>query len=410
MRLLFASLVILSLAVIIAVLAQYDSGYVLIQLRGWSIELSFVLLAVLLLLAFILLYVGLRLFSGSMRLPQRLRGWRARRRERKAKTALARGFLDLIEGRWDRAEQRLLRYAGEEAGMLGFLGAARAAQEQGADQRRDRYLELACKSMPNAEFALSLAQAEMQIAHADYPSAAANLRRLQGIAPRNRIVLTLLMRLYLQTEDWERLIELVPSLRRQRVLEPERVRRVEQRAYIGLLEAPGHDDEYELAALWRRTPNDFREAEEVVKAYVRRLLQCGASARAEEVLHDAINRRWDPTQVYLFGLVEGADPAAQVRRAESWLRGREQDPVLLLTLGRLCRRKGLWGKARQYLEACVKTATTPEAFNELAATLEAMGETDAALKYYRRGLQAHEVEAHRLAATGADPQRLLPSP
>jgi HemY protein len=406
-KLLIVTLVVLVVAVVLALVALHDPGYVLIQVQGWSVEVSFVLLAIALVLVFLVAYLALRFLGGARRLPRRWRAWRAQRRERKAKALLAGGVLDLIEGRWERAEQRLLRYAGEEAGALGFLGAARAAQAQGAGPRRDRYLQLACKTMPNAEFALALAQSEMQLADGEYQAAAANLKRLHRIAPKNRVVLTGLMRLHTLVEDWERLIELLPALRKHKVVEPERARRLQLRAWIGLIEAPGLEDEQALSAVWRRAPAEVRDHEECLRIYVHRLLERGAGGRAEAVLREAIDRQWSGALVYLYGLVEGADPAAQLRRAEGWSRGRDNDPMLLLTLGRLSRRNGLWGKARQYLEKSVETGATPEAFNELAATLEAAGETAAALACYHRGMQAMEAEAHRLALKGPDPQRLL---
>lgn len=410
MKLLFITLLLLLAAVILALYARQagdDPGYVLIQLWGWSIEMSAVLLIVIALLAFLLLYFVLRSVGGAWRMPRRWRAWRLRRRQRHASDALTRGYLDLIEGRWDRAEQQLLRYAGEEAGVLGFLGAARAAQAQGANIRRDRYLQLACKLMPNREFALALAQADMQIADSQYEPALANLKRLHGMAPKNHIVLTQLMRLYTHSEDWERLLELAPTLRKRRVINPDRCQRMELRAWIGLLEASARVDESTLHATWKRAPRAFRDSEEMLGAYVQHLLGFGAGARAEDALFEAIGRHWNARMVYLYGLVEGVDPAIQLRRAEGWLRGRENDVVVLLTLGRLCRRNGLWGKARHYLEACVKAGGPAEACSELAATLEAMGETDAALEYYRRGMLAMEADSHRQALQGSDLQRLM---
>lgn len=409
MKALFLTLLVLLIAVVVALLGLQDPGYVLIHIHGWSIEVSFILLVIAALLAFLAGYFLLRFLGGARRLPRRMRNWRARRRENKAKDALARGFLDLIEGRWERAEQRLLRYAGAEAGVLGYLGAARAAQAQGAGQRRDRYLQLACETLPNAEFALALAQAEMQLADGEFEAAAANLKRLHDIAPKNRVVLAQLMRLHTRMEDWERVLDLLPALRRLRVIDADRLRSVELRAWLGLMTAPGLDEEHALNALWRRAPAGIRDDEEFLRGYVHRLTGCGAVGRAELVLREAIERQWLGSLVYLYGLIEGADLSQQIRQAEAWLRGRETDPLLLLTLGRLCRRKGLWGKARQYLESCVRSGGASEAYSELAATLEAIGETEVALKYYHQGMQAMEAEAHRLAWKGPDPQRLLPS-
>ena len=122
--------------------------------------------------------------------------------------------------------------------------------------------------------------------------------------------------------------------------------------------------------------------------YVDRLMKSGAPARAEEVLSNALSRQWRPAWVALYGILDTGDPAQRLRRAEKWLGSHGDDRDLLLALGRLSRRCSLWGKARQYLETCVSGNGSSEALDELALTLEAIGERDEALKYYRRAANA----------------------
>ena len=59
---------------------------------------------------------------------------------------------------------------------------------------------------------------------------------------------------------------------------------------------------------------------------------------------------------------------------------------MLLTLGRLCKKNHLWGKAKAYLERSIEAQPNPEAYQELATLLEQQGEPVAAAAYYQKGL------------------------
>jgi HemY protein len=90
--------------------------------------------------------------------------------------------------------------------------------------------------------------------------------------------------------------------------------------------------------------------------------------------------------VYLYGQLEGGDRKRRLDDAEAWLRDHEKDPVLLLTLGRLCLANQLWGKARAYLEASVQIAPTVETYQALGTLLEQLGEPDKAMHCFRQGM------------------------
>jgi HemY protein len=61
--------------------------------------------------------------------------------------------------------------------------------------------------------------------------------------------------------------------------------------------------------------------------------------------------------------------------------------VLLLTLGRLCMRQELWGKAQSYIEASLALQPTQEGHMALAALMERLGKPQEAGRHFRRSAE-----------------------
>ncbi|MGB1799659.1 MAG: heme biosynthesis protein HemY [Gammaproteobacteria bacterium] len=104
------------------------------------------------------------------------------------------------------------------------------------------------------------------------------------------------------------------------------------------------------------------------------------------MLRGSIKRQWDTPLVRLYGLVVGADRNKQLTIAESWLQNHARDAVLLLSLGRICMRNKLWGKAKDYLQESIDVQANPEAYYEFAKLHEHEGRTEAAAECYEKGL------------------------
>jgi len=335
-----------------ALLLLSDAGYVLIAVGNWTVEMSLAVLVVLVLIAFALLYYTLRLTGGAVRLPQRWRGWRERRRSLKAQRGLTEGLLAFAEGDWTQAER-------------------------------------------DARLAIGLTQAELQLEHRQLEQAESTLTQLQRKAPRHRQVLKLQMRLLLELNDWLRLRNLLPELRRRKVIPANEYTVLELKVYGELLDAAAVDGDADaLVAVWQRVPKDLRAGELLVLTYVRHLIRFDRGSLAEPLLRETLNRRMSDRLAHLYGLVEGSNPARQLEAAESWLAGDPRNPALLLTVGRLALRTKLWGKARGALEGSLAVQPSVETQRELGALLEHLGEHEAAATCYR--------EAARLAAEAAN--------
>jgi len=384
----------------IGVLLVQDSGYVLLSAGLYTIEMSLALLVLLIGLLFTALYFGIRLLIRTYRLPHDVRGWKQRRGARLAQNAMTRGLLEMSEGNWRTAEKRLVRYADRsETPLLNYLAAARAAQLQGEHERRDAYIRLAHENMPSADVAVSLTQAELQLADHQLEQALATLRHLRSVAPKHTYVLRLLRRLYEQLGDWEHLRELIPELRRRKVEPAEELRVLEIKTHRALLEqAFISTDESHLEQAWAAVPKSIRMTPDLVSDHVGYLQERRQDVQAEKLLREALKQGWNAQLVELYGLLDCPEPGKHLSRLEKFLKDHPEDPTLLLTLGRLSLRAQLWGKARGYLEACVNRNGPIDAFRELGHLLEHMNEDDNALQVYRQAL------------TGGDNMRTIPLP
>lgn len=401
MKLLIKTMLVLLAAVLLAMTAREDPGYLVINIRHWSIETSVVFAAIVVLVAFALIYLALRFMATTSHAPRNIRRWQQQHRIDRAGEALTHGLIELAKGDWARAERKLTKHIGHsKTPLLNYLAAARAAQKQGHDERRDAYLKQAYQCMPRAGLAIGLTQAELQISHGQIEQALATLTHLKQQTPKHATVLNLLLRLYSEVEDWERLLELLPTLLRRKLLSREQADGLRLTAYRGLLQRAINSDS-DVLATWQRIPKTLRHDAAVLVDYVNYLMKHDGGGQAEVLIQQALNRHWHDHLAYLYGCIEGGDVGRQIRQAETWLKSRSQNAMLLLTLGRLCRRQQLWTKAQQYLKASIDSAPHAETYRELAQLLEQRGEQSEALAVYRQGMMTSPELGTRPAAVFA---------
>lgn len=388
MKWLFGTLLTLIFAVVIGLWAYQDSGYVLLA-RGYkSVEMSLALFIVLEVVGFALIYFVLRVLINSWNMPSAFRTWRARQRQQRARRDMDRGLIELAQGNWAQAERYLLRHARDsDIPLLNYLSAARAAQKQNAPQRRDDYLALAHQSMQGAGFAVQLTQAELQLVHGQLEQSLATLMQLHAASPKHPHVLYLLARIYQLLRSWEDLRKLIPELRKQNVLNEASLLQLELLVHRELLTLAAQKGELNaLRNSWQKTPKHVRQDLSMIRHYVRCLLILKANDDAEQLLREALKKQWDVDLVYIYGLIEAGDKDRQLAIAESWLKGHENNPVLLLTLGRLCKRNQLWGKARSFLNASLGIKPHSDTYKELGQLLEQLNERSEAVECYHKGL------------------------
>lgn len=135
-----------------------------------------------------------------------------------------------------------------------------------------------------------------------------------------------------------------------------------------------------LRRFWKRHTRGLMPDDELVSACAFAYLHLGAPGDAIGLLEATLNARWSDVLVRRYSLLslklEDARAVQQLQRAERWLQERGDDAVLLLATARLALRASLWGKARDYLERCVRLSGDAEAYAELARLLQSLREEE----------------------------------
>jgi HemY protein len=394
-----------TLAVAVTLGARYQAGYVLLTLHPYQIELSLNLFLVILLLAFVAGYFFVRIVARTLHLPSEVRQYRERRRIARTYRMLAETLRAYFEGRYARAEKSAgsLLDAQEFSGLAAVL-AARAAHELRAYDRRDRYLARTAHYNENDQVMRAITQAELALQERDPQRA---LAALDPLSRKHTAALRLELRAMQQTRNWDRCLELLSQLARARALETNQIAELRHHAIAQNLARKARDAA-ELKAYWQRLDAIDRRDPAVAAAAARAFVQAGGCEEAHAVIEAALEVNWDSGLVALYADCPSPGVVKQIERAEKWLSAHPSDAGLLLTLGRLCMQRQLWGKARSYFEASLSLEESYLGRMRFGQLLEQLGETDAARENYRKSL---ELAVATLESTDAErPLALPPEP
>ena len=405
MRGLFWVILLAALAVAVTVGARYNAGYVLLVVHPYRIELSLNLLLAVLLLGFVATYVLVRVVAHTLRLPSQVREFREQRRVLRANRCLLDALRAFLEGRYAKAEKAAAETIElrEHAG-IGAVIAARAAHELRAYDRRDRYLARSAHFTEDDQVMRVVAQAELALHARQHQEALAALERLPR---KHTAALRLELRAAQLARNWDRYLELLTQLEKLQALDE--IQATELRRYVlGENLARKARDVSELRDYWQRLGQRERQDVKIAADAARAFIAHGECRDAQQIIETSLEREWDSQLAGLYAECPGNDTLRKIERAENWLRAHSSDAALLLTLGRLCAKQRLWGKARSYIEASLSVEESFAALMELARLLDEVGEAEAAQRYYRRSLEL--AEAQLRGSTGAPAVREAPSP
>ena len=167
--------------------------------------------------------------ASARRGQKSLAGWLGSRRARQA-TRLTPGTGQFVEGNWSRARRDLLRGVREnDTPLLNYLLAARASANLGEPEQTDQHLA-AAEAGAGAKLPLPWPAQNYSCRRGttSRPSIHWEARRSPGRYPQ---ALALLQRAYAGLDDGAALAELLPLLKKYRVLNADEVQRLEAEVY-----------------------------------------------------------------------------------------------------------------------------------------------------------------------------------
>jgi len=387
MKGIFLLVLVLALCLLAAGLAPVflaDPGMVHIRLRGWTVEMSLLVLVFGVLFACLVIYLTLRIWRMPAETARRVR-------ERRALAQLEKGLLALTEGDWTTAEKALRRSTSTEGRSTArYLAAAQAADGQQAGARAAHYLEQADSGGRRSSFLVELTRARLLTENGRYAEAAPILEMLHRKEHRHHQVLELLARCYQSLEQWPDLQRLLPVMIRTGVMDRGRADHLRREAaQTGIRRTTRAD---QLPGVWQKLPKALRQTPAVARTFANQAIRLGVAELSEPVLRASLKQQWDSSLLVPYAAAGTDDAAQRMKQCEQWLEQHPQDAALHLALGRLCARESLWGKARHHMVRSLEIEPAVGGYDSLGQLLERQGELELAMACFRNALRMSQGE------------------
>lgn len=391
MRIFLTLVILFAVAISLAVGARFNPGNVVFFYPPYRIDMSLNLFLLLLALSFVVLYGVLGAIRTTQQMPGRVSAYRREKREREGNRAMREALKSLFEGRFGHAEKAAARAAEnpDNTGLAALIG-ARAAHRMGEPGRRDAWLTRV-RDDQSLKTARLMTSVELANDGFEPEHALEVLEELNSSGTRHIHALRLALQANQRAQNWPEVLRLTRLLDKRNALHPALSRRLREMAYEDLLTGKTHDAE-SLRRIWSNVPAGDRTQPAVALRAAKAFNANGLQDEAREIVEKALAVNWDDRLVRAYGESAGAEgsPAllAQIERCEEWTQKHPTDPELALTLGALCLRQKLWGKAQRHLEQALSDATEPDtvraAHLKLAQLHEALNRPDEAASHYRQ--------------------------
>lgn len=391
MRIFIWLLVLFATAIGLALAARFNPGNVVLFYPPYRVDLSLNFFLLLLALSFLFVYGLLKAIRTTQKMPRRVALYRKEKREREGNRAMREALKALFEGRFGHSEKAATRAAAveENAGLASLIG-ARAAHRMGQPERRDSWLSRV--SDDNALKTARLMTAIELLVDDRQPEAALDaVKELNASGTRHIHAQRLALKANQRAKNWPEVLRLVRSLDKNEAIHPALSGRLRELAYDDLLSGRIHDAE-SIQRIWDSIPAQDRINPFVAARAADAFNANGLHDEARSIVEKALTVSWDDRLIRAYRESAGAEgsPAllTQIEHCEQWTNERPTDPELALTLGALCLRQKLWGKAQRHLEQALsganEAATAREAHLKLAQLHEALNHPEEAAAHYRQ--------------------------
>lgn len=391
MRIFLWLIILVATAVGLAVTARFNPGNVVLFYPPYRVDLSLNFFLLLVILLFLLVYALLNAVRITLQMPSRVTQYRQGKRERESNKALREALKSLFEGRFGHSQKAAARAAElpDNAGLAALIG-ARAAHRMRQSERRDAWLSKAQENI-SMRTARLMTAIELLVDE-DRPEAALDaVKELNNSGTRHIHALQLALKANQRAKNWPEVLRLTRSLDKNNALHPALSQRLKELSYDALLSDASHDAE-SLRRLWADVPPEDRAQSYVALRAADAFNARGLHEEASSIIERALAREWNERLIraYRESAAEQGSPAllAQIERCEQWAAQRPNDAELILSLGALCLRQNLWGKAQRHLEQALSDAgdlsTVQEAHLKLAQLHESLGHAKEAAHHYRQ--------------------------
>ncbi|MBD1559328.1 tetratricopeptide repeat protein [Vibrio sp. S9_S30] len=368
-----------------------QQGYVLISIADKTIEMSVTTLVIFIIIILAALFGLEFLIKKLLYTSSATWNWFSVRKMKRARRYTNEGIIMLLEGDWKGAEKKVTRWANHhDMPMLCYLVASEAAQGLGDKSKRDHYLTLASKQ-ENSDLAVELTRAKQLVKDAQYELALDTLHSLRDRYTCNPIVLELLKTVYKELSLWQNTIELLPLLKKAKLIDPVEHDSLMLKAQCGLLADVAQQKGSEgLLAYWNGLPKKARQDDTLIYCLLEQLIERKADSQAYIIVRDRLKKQPDDKLYSLISEMNLPDLHPAVVLLQGALQKEGDSATIHSTLAQLLMRQENWSEAQYHFEQALRLRQDISDYAYLADVLEKQQLTQAAGDVSRKALALME--------------------
>ncbi len=265
-------------------LLEGHQGSAVFEVAKYRISMSFNSFIILQIVGLLCLYLIYKLFSKIFN--NKLGNWFSLKSQKKSIKRVEQAQFYLLEGDYRKAAKLFMKSAkGAKSSTLSYLLAAQAQIDNDQLIAANQSLEQAAKTcQPKELFAFQLVQIRLQIKNHEYNAAKISIEKLLNEKPRHVEILKLADQLYYESQDYQAVIDLLPSLYKTKAYPDSQLDQFKQAAYISRIKQLSTDiDPLALIKWWKKQPKSIINNLANQKAMANYLNQLGQTAEAEKL-------------------------------------------------------------------------------------------------------------------------------
>lgn len=361
-------------------------GYIVVGYKHWVIETTAWFLSLLILLCFLIFHLLLNLLRGIFHLPKRVEVWWLEKKQVKSMQSLNKAYTFLVENNFKKSEKKSQKSAkNKHLAFMSYLIAAQAADGQQAPTRKEHYLLMAKERAPKGNKAADIVQVLSLLKHNKIEEALSLLLTLRQHYPKDHYLLELLIKTYLELQDWPALQKLLKQVKRLSILNDADYNNLEKNIYLKSLQTGKFATFSDVQLVWNKIPRHLHYDKDILIAYAHYLNRWNRGNEAEKLLRKQLKKDFNPDLMEFYVGTPSNEPAKQLALGEKYLKNYAGDADAFRAMGIFCLRHRLWGQANDYLEKSLALKRSPKTFSALGYVNEKLGNNAKALSYYRRG-------------------------
>lgn len=378
---------ILGLGLLAGTLFSEQQGYVLISIANSTLEMSVTTLVIFIVAALAALFLLEYLIKRGLRATNATWNWFSVRKLKRARRYTNEGIIKLLEGDWKGAEKKVTRWASHhDMPLLCYLIASEAALEMGDNPKREKYLSLA-EEHSDFSLAIEMTKIRQMVRNQQYADAHSQLESLKGRYPNNTIVLNLLKKTYIALELWGALDELLPRLKKSKLISDEEYDHLFYQAQLGKMKEIGHQQSVEgLLSYWSHLPKKLKQDENMIHLMVKQLILNNGDSEAYIILRDAIKQTPSNKLLPLITQMNLPDVHPAIITLEKLIKKQPNNPEASSVLGQLYLQEQRWSEAQQAFESALQQRISISDYSYLARSLEQQNMKQAANEVSRKAL------------------------